>query len=159
MRAGPERIADLEPLYTALHEHHVAVAPTLARMEARTSEESWRGRRTKYEQWLGTPGAFVLIAERGGRPIGYALVSLSDGFQGWASGERLADVHDLAVLPKERGHRVGSALVDTIERELTAIGIREYRVNVIAPNVRATRFYERHGMTLASHVLVGQIGA
>ncbi len=158
MRAGPERIADLEPLYTALHEHHVAVAPTLAGMEARTSEESWRGRRGKYERWLGTPGAFVLIAEQGGRPVGYALVSLSNGLQAWASGERLADLRDLAVLPEERGHGIGSALVDAVERELTAVGIRDYRVNVIAANTDAIRFYERHGMALVSHVLVGRTG-
>lgn len=92
VRAGAERLADIEPLWKGLQEHHAAVAPTLGGLEARTPEEAWERRRVKYELWLDDPDAFLLLAERDGRAVGYALVTLGEGSQGWAAGERVADV-------------------------------------------------------------------
>jgi ribosomal protein S18 acetylase RimI-like enzyme len=157
-RGGAERIADLEPLYLVLHEHHATVSPLLAGMEARDPGESWSRRRARYEQWLSTPGSFVLIAEEGERAIGYAVVSLGDGSQGWGSGERVGDVHDLAVLPEARRRQVGSELMDEVERELLRAGVGECRLKVIPANADAIHFYERRGMLAVAHVYMRSIG-
>lgn len=156
-RGGPERIPDLEHLYATLHEHHASVAPTLAGMPVRTVVESWRRRRGLYESWLATPGAFVLVAERDDVPIGYAVVSLAGGFQSWASGDRIGDVHELVVVPEERGRGVGGALMDAVEEQLAAVGVGELRLKVIASNASALRFYARRGLTPISHVLLRRI--
>lgn len=158
IRGGRQRIAELEPVYASLHEHHRAVAPALGGMPARAVGEAWERRRAKYEEWLARSDAFVLVAEREGGALGYALVSPSEAYQGWVSRERVADVHELAVMPEERGRGIGTALLDAAERELDAIGICEYRLLVIAPNRDAIRFYERRGMAIVSHVLLGRVG-
>lgn len=154
---GRERIDELEPLYRALHAHHVRVAPDLAGMAARPADEAWRARRERYERWLAEPGAFVAIAAREQEAVGYALVSLGEGFQGWASGERIADVLDLAVLPELRGQGVGTALLDAVEARLRQNGIERYRLLVLAANADAARFYARRGLDVVSHVMLGRV--
>jgi ribosomal protein S18 acetylase RimI-like enzyme len=156
-RGGAELISQLEPLYSVLHEHHVSVAPTLAGMPARSAAESWRRRCALYESWLAVPGSFVLMAERDRAAVGYAVVSISDAFQSWASGDRVGDVYELAVVAAERGRGIGSALMDAVEAELVAAGIGEVRLRVIAANRDALRFYERRGLTPISHVLLGRV--
>ena len=135
----------------------VQAAPTLAGMDARPESEAWPRRRKSYGEWLGKPGAFVLIAEREESPVGYALVSIGDGYQGWNSPERIADLHDIAVLPNQRGQGIGTALMDSVELELRAAGLLVYRLRVIARNTDALGFYERRGMTVVSHILLGQV--
>jgi hypothetical protein len=108
-RAGADRIADLEPLYRALHMHHTTVAPRLGGIAAREVAASWQRRRSKYEAWMAAPSAFVLLAERGETLVGFALVTVGDGYDAWASHDRVADVRDLVVVPPEgiwRGHDV-----------------------------------------------------
>ena len=73
--AGWERIDDLQTLWESLHRHHTATAPQLQTIgRERLPSESWRVRREHYGRLLAEPGAFVLIAELGGLPVGYALV-------------------------------------------------------------------------------------
>lgn len=154
MLGGRERIADLELLYIELHEHHVAIAPQMAGLPPRTPADSWAGRRARYEEWLAAPGSFVLLAERGGAPVGYALVTTASGYQAWASGDRVGEVHDLVVAGAARGAGVGSALMDGVERQLAAQGIRELRLTVLHGNDDALRFYESRGMTYVTHALL-----
>jgi ribosomal protein S18 acetylase RimI-like enzyme len=155
---GRERIADLEPLYIELHEHHVAIAPQMAGLPPRTPAESWAGRRALYEEWLEVPGALVLLAERDGKLVGYALVSTASGYQAWTSGDRVGEVRDLVVAGAARGAGVGSALMDSVERELAAQGIDELRLMVLDGNEDAFRFYESRGMTCVAHVLLCHVG-
>lgn len=158
VRAGAERLDDLEPLWKVLQEHHTSVAPTLGGFEARSPDEAWTRRRAKYEKWLRDPDAFVLLAERGGRPVGYALVTVGESFQGWATGERVADVETLSVLPDVRGAGVGTLLMDAVEDALAHVGIEALQLLVVAPNAEAIRFYERRGLTMASNIMLGRVG-
>src|ERR1700720_566424 len=64
----------LEPLWSALREHHQSVAAHLG--PSRKRAESWARRRAQYETWLSEPDSFVLVAERNGCPVGYAMVHL-----------------------------------------------------------------------------------
>src|SRR4051812_36532295 len=106
VRAGRERIGDLEPLFSALNDHQLGVAPMLADLPPRPAGDAWERRRAKYESWLSKPGAFLLLAEEGARAVGYAVVSIGEGYDGWLSPERVADLHDFAVLPEMRGRGI-----------------------------------------------------
>ena len=64
VRAGAERIPDLQTLWESLSRHHAEVAPELTVLgEVRAEADSWAVRRDQYEEWLKDPDAFVLIAE------------------------------------------------------------------------------------------------
>ena len=157
VQADAERLAELEPLYRELHETHVAVAPRLAGLARRSAQESWTRRCDRYAEWLARPDAFVLIAQRSGSPVGYALTSTASGYQSWVSEERVGEIHDLVVAAAERGRGIGSALMDAVEGRLGALGIREYRVMLIDANEPAHRFYRSRGMTQVSRVMLGRI--
>jgi ribosomal protein S18 acetylase RimI-like enzyme len=157
VRAGAERLADLAPVYRSLHDHHASLAPSLAGIPARGAAESWARRRERYEQWLSGEGAFLLLALCGGELVGYAVASLGAGMQTWASGERVGDVHDIAVSPAHRGRGVGTALLARVDKELAAAGIRERRLTVLAVNRDALRLYERLGMSVTTYTMIGPV--
>ena len=149
--AGPDRIADLAPLWAALQMHH-ATLPDLP--EARTVEESWRRRRGLYERWMAEGGR-LFLAVRGDRPVGYLMLTTDDqGSSTWELGEGHASVETLAVLESERSTGVGSALMDAALESVDSDGIPATAVGVAATNVDARRFYERHGFRPLEMVLV-----
>lgn len=133
----------IEPLWNSLREHHSKVTPQLG--EPRSREESWRRRRSEYEAWLEAEDAFVLLAERAGEGIGYAMVHVRSGSPTWPVSERAGEIETLAVLPSERGQGTGSALLKAVREELGAHGIEELSLHVMHTNKDAMRFYERHG--------------
>ena len=47
--------------------------------------------------------------------------------------------------------------MDALEEELADIGVTELRLTVIAANSAALGFYERRGMTLTTHVMLGPV--
>jgi ribosomal protein S18 acetylase RimI-like enzyme len=148
VRAGAERITDLEGSWRALHEHHASVAPELAVLGAvRSPEDSWAVRRALYEEWLGEPDAFVLLAEGVSGVIGYALVHMRGPEETWATGDRIAELETLVVLPGDRGRGVGRRLVHRVFEELRRLGVGHLAVSVIASNHDAVRFYESLGLT------------
>ena len=98
--AGAERVDELEPLWLALHRHHraVAAAPVVGDDDA-----SWVRRRAWYLDMLAGGDDVVLIAQRAGRPVGYAFLHLHHGPDDtWPVGERWGEVVSLSVLPEER---------------------------------------------------------
>ena len=159
VRAGSERIDDLQPLWESLHEHHATIAPHLEELgPVRSATESWAVRRALYEEWLGEPHAFVLIAESdGGQPVGYALVHLRGPEETWTTGERIGVLETLVVLPGERGRGIGSALFELMYAELRRLGVLELEVAVISKNAEALRFYERQGLMPFTVSYLGRI--
>jgi ribosomal protein S18 acetylase RimI-like enzyme len=146
-RGGAERIDELQPLWESLHAHHAAVAPHLQALgPVRTPGESWAVRRALYEEWLAEPDAFVCVARADGQAIGYALVHMRGPEETWATGDRIAELETLAVLPEHRGGGIGAALVDAVHDELRRLGVGQLGVGVIATNADAIRFYERLGL-------------
>ena len=123
VRAGAERIPDLQPLWESLSRHHAEVAPELAVLgEVRAEADSWAVRRGLYEDWLKDPEAFVLIAESQGEPVGYAVVQVRGPEETWATGDRVAQLETLTVLPGHRGQGIGSALVERSTRSFAGSG-------------------------------------
>lgn len=147
VRAGSERIDDLQPLWESLHDHHATVAPHLTQLgPVRAPGDSWAVRRGLYEEWLAEADAFVLVGEADGQPVAYALVHLRGPEETWATGERIGVLETLAVLPGERGRGIGTALFDRMYEELRRLGVHQLEVAVISKNAAALRFYERQGM-------------
>jgi GNAT superfamily N-acetyltransferase len=142
VRAGAERLDELEPLWEALRQHHHAVMPSLGPLRDRA--DSWRIRREHYEKWLAAPGGFLLVAEQGGTPVGYALVAGGSPSQTWAI-ESAATLETIVLLPEARGAGLGSALIERVKDEVRAAGVTHLGLGVVGGNEDAIRFYRRHG--------------
>jgi ribosomal protein S18 acetylase RimI-like enzyme len=147
VRAGVERLDELEPLTRSLHAHHVSVDPAIPGVPPRDEDGWWRIRRNRYGGWLSTENdAFVLLAETtDGTPVGYALVTLHDEDDSHTTGDRFAELQSLAVLPSHRGAGVGTRLLHEVYREVRRYGIEEMVIGVLATNEPALRLYEREG--------------
>lgn len=135
----------IEPLWNALREHHSSVTPDLG--APRSRRESWLRRRRQYEAWLAEPEAFILLAERQGASVGYAMVCVREGSPTWPMSERAGELETLSVLPEERGSGTGTALLEAVRKELGARGVTEVSLLAITTNSDAIRFYERHGFS------------
>ncbi|GHJ42680.1 GNAT family N-acetyltransferase [Catellatospora sp. TT07R-123] len=142
--AGAEVVDALGPLWIALHQHHRSVAPHLAMYD---DDRSWRLRRELYRQWITEPGSFVLLAELGGEPVGYAFVHVFDGpDDSWVSGDRIAELETLSVAPAHRGQGLGTRLLDGVDVRLDELGIGDLYIGALATNLAAQRVYERRGL-------------
>jgi GNAT superfamily N-acetyltransferase len=153
-RIGASELDLIEPLWNALREHHSSVTPTLG--APRSRRESWLRRRSEYERWLAGGEAFVLLAERDGEQLGYAMVNVRKGSATWPIGERAGELETLSVLPGKRGSGTGTALLEAVRRELSDLGITELSLHAITTNRDAIRFYERHGFN--THALWMRVG-
>jgi N-acetyltransferase len=153
----PADLPLLEPLWNALQEHHIEVTPDLgSHTPKRPLPEAWRIRRTKYERWLGDPDTFFVIAEAGGEPAGYAFVTVGMPYASWATGERLASLETLSVLPKHRSSGIGAALLEAAWNRLAELGVEDMQIVTTETNAGAQRFYERQGFSHRFNVYYGK---
>ena len=144
VRMGAESVDRFEPLWESLRAHHASLEP---RIEMIDPQRSWELRRDIEIGFLAHPDAFALLATRDGRDIGYAVVTIHPGPDDtWVTGDRIAEVETLSVVPEERGSGGGTALLDRVDAELTAAGIHDLQIAVVAVNDDARRFYERRGL-------------
>ena len=147
----------LEPLWNALQEHHIEVTPSIGPDAAkRELPEAWRIRRAKYERWLANPDTFFVVAETGGEPVGYACVTVGPPYASWDSGERLAELETLSVLPEHRDSGLGAALLDAVWEHLAELGVSDMQIVTTATNFDAKRFYEAQGFAHAFDVYYGK---
>jgi ribosomal protein S18 acetylase RimI-like enzyme len=115
-------------------------------------ERSWAERRKLYEGVLSKPDAFLLLARDGDQIVGYALTHIVPVEETWvadtwSTGQRIADIESIGVLPGHRGEGIGSALLDAIDEELARRGIPDAIIGVLYGNTRARALYERRGFT------------
>jgi ribosomal protein S18 acetylase RimI-like enzyme len=141
-------IPRLEPLWVAVHHQHQASMPELAPYVS--DEVTWRERRALYEELFGKPGTFLLLASMGEGLVGYALVHLAPVGETWIAdtwetGDRVAELESISVLPEHRGAGIGSALIEEVHRELDAMGVDDVIVGALPGNEGAIRLYERYG--------------
>jgi ribosomal protein S18 acetylase RimI-like enzyme len=143
-----ERMAQLESLWGALHNHHDEVSPHL-RDRKRPYEHSWKSRRESERALLQSePGSFVLAAVKDDRYVGYAFVRIRPGAgfaATWTISDPYAELYTLSVLPECRGQLIGSALMDAVESRLRELRIADMIIGVVATNARAIDFYEQRG--------------
>jgi len=144
VRVGIEAVDEFEPLWLQLRAHHSSLEP---HMRQQAPNVSWGLRRHEYLAWLTLPGSFAVTARKAGRLVGYAVVVVHQGPDDtWVTGDRIAEVESLCVAVGERGGGLGSALLDFVDWELAAVGIRDVQIGVVAANSSAIRFYERRGL-------------
>jgi ribosomal protein S18 acetylase RimI-like enzyme len=63
----------------------------------------------------------------------------------WATGEVVAEIESLSVLPEYRGRGLGSRLLEDLHERLRAQGVTDFVLGALAGNADAIRLYERHG--------------
>jgi ribosomal protein S18 acetylase RimI-like enzyme len=151
---GADRIDDVEPIYRSLYAHHVDVSTWRPGPE-RGADVAWGRRRARYAKTLGDPSGILLLAERDGRVVGMLIGEVEDEPEGsdtFAIPDRVAHLHDVAILPEARGVGVGHALMARFEAELRERGVVSYGRDVMAGNDGARRFYEALGFELADMV-------
>ena len=88
------------------------------------------------------PTTIVFLAYVGGMPVGLAVCFR--GFSTFAA-RPLINIHDLAVLPEQRGRGVGRKLLDAIARKARALGCCKLTLEVLENNRKARRVYEAAG--------------
>lgn len=146
VRAGAERLDELESLWKSLQEHHRSVDPGVPGIPPRSVDDSWPRRRAKYADWLLHPDAFLLLADEPKHPVGYALVSIHEPADDThVTGERWAELQSLSIEPSRRRSGLGTRMMERVYEELRAMEIEELAIGVIATNLGAMRFYERQG--------------
>jgi ribosomal protein S18 acetylase RimI-like enzyme len=64
----------------------------------------------------------------------------------------LISIHDLAVLPKHRGQRIGKKLLEAVERKGCETGCCRLTLEVQENNHRARQVYEAAGFAQAEYV-------
>jgi GNAT superfamily N-acetyltransferase len=87
------------------------------------------------------PQFAALIAERAGRPVGFALYTFN--YSVWTAARGIF-IEDIWVVPEERRGGVARALMQGLARECAAKGYRRIDLNVLDWNP-ARGFYERLG--------------
>ena len=134
----------LRPLWTAMVEHHRAVAD--GSVPVRRSGEAWELRRHEYVRWLddGT-GTLLLAHDADDSLVGYAFLRTLGSGPTFDFGEVRGEVESLAVAPGARGRGVGSALIEASRDHLRRAGCRYWTVSVMEANASAVRLYERAG--------------
>ncbi|MDA0566785.1 GNAT family N-acetyltransferase [Streptomonospora sp. S1-112] len=157
---GAADVEELAELWAALHEQHATVAPHLEDIITRVNaEESWRRRRAQYLAWLEDSSTLALVAERDGRTVGYAMVTVRRSEQGsWDRGARVAVVQTLAVAPEHTGTGVGSGLLEEIRRQVGSMGIRDIELTALATSSEDIRFFEQEGFRPFVTTMVTRIG-
>jgi ribosomal protein S18 acetylase RimI-like enzyme len=88
------------------------------------------------------PSAISFIAWVGDEPVG--LVNCIEGYSTFKA-RPLLNVHDLAVLPGQRGRGIGQALLAACEAYARERGCCKLTLEVLSGNQRALRSYEQFG--------------
>ncbi len=147
-RGSAADLDSLEPLWLAIHRAHAASMPELAPYVG--DDESWSARRALYESLLAKPDTCLLLARVDGELIGYVLAHVMSGEDSWTpdtwrTGERIAEIESLGVLPAQRGAGIGSALMDGVDAELESLGVDDVIVGVLPGNAGGTGSQARPG--------------
>jgi ribosomal protein S18 acetylase RimI-like enzyme len=136
----------LEPLWHSLREYQGALEGVPPLQDAAAS---WVIEGDAYSKALRHPDAFAAVAkDERKNVVGYAFVKVHSGpDEMWRTGDRIADLETLSVSPVCRGGGIGSLIMDTVLAELSARGIRDFQLGVLAANESAIRFYAKYGLT------------
>ena len=90
------------------------------------------------------PTTLIFLAFQAGKAVGIAVCFL--GFSTFAA-RPLINIHDLAVLPSQRGQGTGRRLLEAIERKARETGCCKLTLEVQENNHRARRLYEAVGFS------------
>jgi ribosomal protein S18 acetylase RimI-like enzyme len=149
-RGSAADIPALEPLWVAVHHQHAASMPELGPYVS--DAQTWEQQRAIYEELFAKSSTVLLLAHVDGALIGYAVAHVMPVretwiYDTWETGDRIGELEAIGVLPGHRGQGIGSALLDAVDRELEALGVRDVILGVLPGNTDAMRLYARRGFT------------
>jgi ribosomal protein S18 acetylase RimI-like enzyme len=131
----------IEPLWRLLQADQARLWTALP---PRDPADSWAMRRRRYADWLACSDSFILVARRGERLVGYFMVAVAEGDETFDTGERLAELESLVVLPEERGAHLGELFFQAGMDRLEELGVEHVTCGVLVTNHFIRRFCERH---------------
>jgi ribosomal protein S18 acetylase RimI-like enzyme len=147
-----EALDQLEPLWRALHLHHLEVATYRPLLD--DAGESWVRRRALYVRLLDDGGALFTARNENGQALGYAFTQTTPGADDtFDAPNGVIELVSLIVLPDARSEGIGTQLLDAVRNFARRESIDMLRVAVMLGNDRARAFYERSGFTAAEAVL------
>ena len=149
-RGSAADIPALEPLWVAVHHQHATSMPELAPYVS--DAQTWEQQRAIYEALFAKPDTVVLLAHVDGALVGYAVAHVMPVretwiYDTWETGDRIGELEAIGVLPEHRGEGIGSALLDAVDGELEALGVKDVILGVLPGNTDAMRLYARRGFT------------
>ncbi|MET7473356.1 GNAT family N-acetyltransferase [Streptomyces sp. NPDC005648] len=109
-------------------------------LDAMSVAEDAERRRTRFRQ--GDPGVVNLVAERGGRVVGWVC---HGPYRGGGSPAADAELYALYLDPAHFGTGVGRTLLQEAVRRCSSAGHPRMYLWVLKENARARRFYEAGG--------------
>jgi ribosomal protein S18 acetylase RimI-like enzyme len=147
-RGSAADLPALRPLWVSVHHQHAQSMPELAPYV--DDDRTWAVRSVLYAELLAKPDTVLFLAMAGSVAIGYGLAHVlvaADTWlpDTWQTSARIGEIESLAVLPSYRGQGLGGRLLDALETELAAIGVRDLILGVLPGNADAIRLYERRG--------------
>jgi ribosomal protein S18 acetylase RimI-like enzyme len=119
------RIGDLEPLLD---------------LESRVFTTDWLSRRS-FRNFLASPAAELIVAERAGALAGYVLVLFRPR-------ARVANLYSVAVMPELAGRGLGRTLIAAAEEAAAMRGATSLRLEVQVENAPAIARYRKSGFRL-----------
>ena len=96
----------------------------------------------------------VLLAEKAGRPIGYAILTYGYDLE---FGGMDAYLTDLFLVDEERGHGLGTWLLGEVERAAIASGVQALHLMVAPHNHRAHHIYHRSGFHVSPRLFLTKL--
>ena len=90
----------------------------------------------------GHPATLIFLALKEKAPVGIAVCFL--GFSTFEA-RPLVNIHDLAVLPDNRGEGIGGHLLDAVEKKARQLGCCKLTLEVLENNHGARRMYAAAG--------------
>jgi predicted N-acetyltransferase YhbS len=112
---------------------------------------AWEGLRSAMHNALGLEGAERIVAERGGRLVGSAMLfpPRSDAYAGAISQNGWPELRMLAVDLDARGQRIGEALVQECVRRARRMGSTALGLHTSRSMAAAMHLYRRMGFVRA----------
>lgn len=151
------RLDEVEPLWEAMHEHHVGLLLSGGcSVRMRSPQEAWRRRRAEFASWMAGCQGWLWIADNDHSPIGFAFVRVHDGDWTYETEGAVGELEALSVEPKMRRWGIGSLLLEEVDRHLSASGVGVIGLRVLAGNQDALRLYGRWGILPAEVRCLGR---
>lgn len=153
---GPESIERARQLMLYLHQHEMAVQPSLGSAPQRSDEDFWDHYSGGFARWYAE-GGFAALAVVDGIDVGFIFCTEHDGLFGFHSSERIGYVEDIVVSPDARTGGVGRALMDAARVEFRARGYSHFELSSVPGNEDARAFYRRLGLEPAAVLMIGDV--
>ncbi|MDD5339792.1 MAG: GNAT family N-acetyltransferase [Candidatus ainarchaeum sp.] len=146
-RAKPGDMDALAALWNGLMLHHVKLYGRDKRAEnhefRKDAESIWRKWALKN---IRSQNGLVLIAEDGGRPVGYSLSLIKPNIPVFRI-RKLGHMSDLYIRPGYRGKGIGTRFRDAAFRWFRKKGIRHASIAVHALNPASWKIYRKWGFS------------